>query len=44
MRVSFYAGVVLFTGSVDFRVEGPRSYFKVVAANYAESVPAITHI
>lgn len=43
MRVSFYAGVVLFTGDAHKRVEGPRSFFKVTASNNVDSL-SITHI
>lgn len=43
MRASFYTGVVLFTGSADRRIEGPRSLFKVTANNNIYSL-SITHI
>lgn len=43
MQVTFYGGVVLFTGNAKYRTEGARAYFKVIARNYDETV-AIVHI
>lgn len=43
MQVSFYAGVVLFTGEKHYRIEGPRSFFKVIGRN-TDGTMAIVHI
>lgn len=43
MQVAFYAGVVLFVGNEKYRIEGPRSYFKVVVRNY-DSIQTVVHI
>lgn len=43
MQVSFFGGVVLFTGDAKYRTEGPRCFFKVAANNYGLT-PSILHI
>ena len=43
MQVSFYGGVVLFTGNPQYRTEGARAYFRVIARNYDETA-TIVHV
>ncbi|MBE5048651.1 hypothetical protein [Alistipes onderdonkii] len=43
MQVSFYGGVVLFTGNAKYRTEGARAYFRVIARNYDETA-TIVHV
>ena len=43
MQVSFYGGVVLFTGNAKYRTEGARTYFKVITRNYDETA-TIVHV
>lgn len=43
MQVSFYGGVVLFTGDAKTRVEGPRSYFRCVKRNF-DATCSIIHV